>query len=168
MVLTLGIAGVGCIPAHASAETLSEDPIGPAYAQVDTSSYLNDEDNVPIPPNLLEKELKPDSTSAPARADTTRAPAAADTTAAGRGTVIPANPAQPETLRYVPPGDKMIETKGAPAAGAPGGKPRAAIGAVPPETAAVKKKAGLFGLGPPIVILGLAVIHFMVVKTVTH
>ena len=159
---------VGGARAAGAAES-REDPIGPAYAQVDTSSYMNDEDNVPIPPNLLEKGLKPDSTSAPAKPDTTRAPAAADTSAARRGTVVPANPAQPETLRYIPPSDKMVETKATPGgAAAPAGQPGAAVGALPPETAGVKKKAGLFGLGPPIVILGLAVIHFMVVKAVTH
>jgi hypothetical protein len=154
--------------AHAAfAAESREDAIGPAYAQVDTSSYLNDEDNVPIPPNLLDKGLRPDSTSAPARADTTRAPAATDTTAARRGTLVPANPAQPETLRYVPPSDKMVDTKGAPSGGGGSEKRAPALGAVPPETA-VKKKAGLFGLGPTVMIFGLAVIHFMVVKAVTH
>jgi hypothetical protein len=63
----------------------------------------------------------------------------------------------------------MIETK-APGngGGGEGGKTHAAIGGLPPETAVAKKKAGLFGLGPAVVILGVAVIHFMVVKAVTH
>jgi hypothetical protein len=127
-------------------------PLGAPFqvAQADTASGEGDEDEVPIPPNLLEptpppaspKEAAPDTTgAAAARHDSTRVS-------------LPATPTEPETLRYVQPGGL--------------GDPR-----MPPMPGPVlgthtpaKARAGLFGLGPAIVILGLAVIHFLVLRTV--
>jgi len=116
-------------------------------AQADTASQGDDEeeeeeeeDGVPIPSNLLDDEPKsvaPDTTGA----------------AAARDSVATSLPAEPETLRYVPPGD--------PAAAAKPGAPKAP--AIPP---APKQKSGLLGLTPAFVLLSLAVLHILVLRTV--
>jgi hypothetical protein len=120
-------------------------------AQADTASETGDEeDEVPIPPNLLEPGLPP-SPSKGSAPDTTGAAAARhDTT----GVSLPAASAAPETLRYVQPGTQA--------------EPRTPImpGPVLGTHTAAKARPGLFGLGPAIIILGLAVVHFFVFKAV--
>ncbi|HYJ33487.1 MAG TPA: hypothetical protein VE326_09740 [Candidatus Binatia bacterium] len=131
-------------------------------AQADTSGNPNgtqgdegddeeDENGVKIPPNLLEPDsdtVAPDTTGAPIRSNAIPvSPAPIDS---GR-TVVPAHPAQPETLRYFQPIDSSVAGK----APAPNLVP------VPP-----RKRGGIFGLGSAVVILSLAVVHFFVVKAV--
>ena len=128
-------------------------PLGASFplAQVDTSSGdEGDEDEVPIPPNLLEP-TRPSVSPKDAAPDTTGAAAALhDSTRVS----LPATPTEPETLRYVQPGGP--------------GDPRMAPmpGPVLGGHTPAKSRAGFFGLGPAVVILGLAVIHFMVLRTV--
>lgn len=137
-------------------------------AQADTSANPNgtqgdegddeeDDNGVKIPPNLLEPEpgtvpdttgTVPDTTAAPLRNNAI--PVSPTPGDSGR-TVVPASPAQQETLRYVQPTDAARSGK----APAPNLVP------VPP-----KWKGGIFGLGPAVVILSLAVVHFFVVKAV--
>ena len=119
-------------------------------AQADTTTPPgDDEEDEDIPANLRDntpppgfpgsKDAAPDTTgAAAARQDSTRAFLSA----------------QPETLNYVQPGSTPATI---------GAKPGKAVGAVPPPP---KPKGALFGLGPTVVILGLAVIHFLVLRTV--
>ncbi|HET7498073.1 MAG TPA: hypothetical protein VFM00_07210 [Candidatus Eisenbacteria bacterium] len=128
-------------------------------AQADTSGNPNgtqgdegdeEEDNgVKIPPNLLEPEpgTVPDTTGAPGQNVLPMSPAPSDS---GRA-IVPVNPALPETIRYVQPTDPAVKGK------AP------APNLVPVQP---KRKGGIFGLGPAVVILSLAVVHFFVVKAV--
>jgi hypothetical protein len=130
-------------------------------AQADTSGNPNgtqgdegddeeDDNGVKIPPNLLEPEpgTVPDTTGAPAPNALPVSPAPSDS---GRA-IVPANPALQETIRYVQPTDPAVTGK----APAPNLVP-----------VAPKRKGGIFGLGPAVVILSLAVVHFFVVKAVT-
>jgi hypothetical protein len=151
-VLLAGFALFGSPGPHAAA-----GPPGPPgatfqLAQADTTSSEDDEDDgedVPIPANLLEDSPFPGSKDAPP--DTTGAAAARDST---RTSI----PAEAETLRYVQPG-------GPRASGTPatmGAKP----GPAPPVATPPKPKGALFGLGPVVIILGIAVIHYLVLRTV--
>lgn len=120
----------------AQADTTS-NPSGP---QANPGDDEEDDNGVPIPPNLLEPEPKsvpPDTTGAPAaRSDSTR-------------NVVPAIPASPETLRYTPPSETAAAAK-----------------TRPPIVTAPKRRGGILGLTPMVVILGLAVVHFLVVQAV--
>lgn len=121
-------------------------------AQADTTTVPGDDEEDDIPANLRDpnppvgfpghKDEAPDTTgAAAARQDSTR-------------TFLST---QPETLQYVQPGSPP--TQGPATMGAkPGPAPTAKV---PP-----KPKGALFGLGPTVVILGLAVIHFLVLRTV--
>lgn len=136
--------------AHRASQVLlaqADTTSNPSVPQTGESGDEEDENGVPIPPNLLEPEPKsvlPDTTGAPAdSAEIFVPPARSDST----GAIVPANPAQPETLRYVQPVDPAAKT-GAPVVGAP------------------KHRGGVFGLTPAIVILGLAVLHFFIVQAV--
>lgn len=121
----------------AQADTTS-NPSGP---QANPDEGEEDDNGVPIPPNLLEPEPKaapPDTSGAgAARSDSTR-------------NLVPANPAQPETLRYHQPGtDTAASAKKA-----------------PPIVTAPTHRGGILGVTPVVVLLGLAVIHFLVVSAV--
>lgn len=120
---------------------LAQAPADPNATQGEGEEEDDEDKNqVPIPPNILEDTPK----AAPA--DTSGAGAPGDSAAIS----IPVQPALPETLRYAPPVDRSV------------GKAAGVVGA--PKVA--KRRGGLFGLGPVIIILGLAVIHFMVLKAV--
>jgi len=125
------------------------DPNG---SQVDQGD--DEEEDVPIPPNLLEDDSA-DTTDVPAPPVDAKS-AAPDTSGAAAGRNGAGNfiPQVPETLRYVPPGETPPPSAIKPATQAP---------LVP---VAPKKKVGLFGLTPAIVIASLAVLHFFVVKAV--
>ena len=106
-----------------------------------------DDQNIPV----FEDDPKPtpvDSTAAPtgARPDSTARPDSA--------AMLPVTPesAEPETLRYVPPGEA------APRAARPGDEPVAPV---------KKPKQGIFGIPPIVLILGLTAAHVFVVKAVT-
>jgi hypothetical protein len=148
--LLAGLLIVSASPAYAASShvawvVIAQATPDPNGSQVDQSDDEEDDNSVPIPPNLLEPEPKtapPDTSgAAAARSDST-------------GNIVPAIPTAPETLRYVPPGEKPgDDAKGA----------TAPPGLVP---VAPKHRGGLFGLTPAVVILGLAVAHFFVVKAV--
>jgi hypothetical protein len=127
----------------AQADTTSQ----PIVPQTGESDDEEDDNSVPIPPNLLEPEpgsVPPDSTGAPAdSAGILAPPARGDST----GVVVPANPAQQETLFMHPPDPAAAKT-GTPVVTAP------------------KHRGGIFGLTPAVVILSLAVLHFFIVQTV--
>lgn len=121
----------------AQADTTS-NPGGP---EANPDEGEEDDNGVPIPPNLLEPEPKaapPDTSGAgAARSDSTH-------------NVVPANPAQPETLRYVQPGtDAAASAKKA-----------------PPVVTVPKHRGGVFGVTPIVILLSLAVIHILVVSAV--
>ena len=103
-----------------------------------------EEEDVPIPPNLLEPE--------PGPPDTTRAPSALpDTSRAGKALADSAKAFRaepPETLHAAPP-------LGAPGTVMPGG-----AGAKKP------KSGGIWGVTPGVILLGLAALHIFVVRTV--
>jgi len=126
-------------PPARSGSMLAQAPADPNATQGEGEEEDEEDKNqVPIPPNILEETPK----AAPA--DTSGAAAPGDSAAIS----IPVQPALPETLRYAPPVDRSV------AAGVVG---------APKVT---KRRGGLFGLGPVIIILGLAVVHFMVLKAV--
>lgn len=117
-----------------------------------------EEEEVPIPENLLNDEpLVPpaqpsDTLQAPG--DTLSVPGAPADSAAFRADSlggVPSLPAEPETLFSVPPSMKP---------GAP--KPEQAD----PIVERRPGRRGLLGLAPVVVLLGLAVIHFLVIQTV--
>jgi hypothetical protein len=168
----MGLRGRACLAATvflaALAGVVTAAPAGRAatahtapwvlIAQADTTSHPSmpqtgesddeEEDNgVPIPPNLLEPEpgsVPPDTTGEPAdSAGILAPPARGDST----GVVVPANPAQRETLFLHPPDPAAVKT-GTPVVTAP------------------KHRGGVFGLTPAVVILSLAVLHFFIVQTV--
>lgn len=126
--------------------------IGRALAQAtdpgdpdDPEAEDEDEEEVPIPPNLLDDP-----------ADTLRAPGAPADSAAFRPDtlrVVPNVSAEPETLFSVPPG------VGQPAAGS---KP------IPAEPVVEQKRSrgGILGLTPAVIILGLAVLHLFVIRSI--
>jgi hypothetical protein len=66
-------------------------------------------------------------------------------------------PAEPETLRYVPPGERAAPASADTLGGGP-------LGQSQPE--AKKGRGGLFGLTPIVVLFGLAVAHVFIVKAV--
>jgi hypothetical protein len=121
----------------------------PSRTQGDEGDDEEDDNGVKIPPNLLDPEpgTVPDTTGAPGQNVLPVSPAPSDS---GRA-VVPANPALQETIRYVQPSDPAVKGK----APAPNLVP-----------VAPKRKGGIFGLGPAVVILSLAVVHFFVVKAV--
>lgn len=136
-------------PAHAAASrsgwtviAQADTTSNPSGPQVNPGDDEEDDNGVPIPPNLLEPEPKsvpPDTTGAPAaRSDSTR-------------NVVPAIPAPPETLRYTPPSEAAAAAK---------------TKTPLPIVTAPKRRGGILGLTPMVVILGLAVIHFLVVQAV--
>jgi hypothetical protein len=120
-------------------------------AQADTTAQPGDDedDEEDIPANLRDNTPPAGFGSKDAAPDTTGAAAARDST---RTSIS----AEPETLRYEQPGGPPIP--GA-TIGAKPGKP--VVPAAPP-----KPKGALFGLGPTVVILGLAVVHFLVLRAV--
>ena len=131
----------------------AEVPGDPEDPEVD-----EEEEEVPIPENLLKDEpLVPpaqpsDTLQAPG--DTLSVPATPADSAAVRADSlggVPNLPAQPETLFSVPPSMKP---------GAP--KP----GQAEPIVERPPRRRGLLGLAPVVVLLGLAVVHFLVIQTV--
>ena len=161
--LVLALSGAfGPAAANAAGNVSARSSAGwTQIAQADTTTDPNgsqidedDEEDVPIPPNLLEPETNPpvpDTTAAPgSMPDTTGVLGAPrDST----GTVVPTVPAEPETLFSVPPGTK------------PGTAIRPGANTVVP--APIKKsRGGIFGLTPALVILSLAVVHILVLRAV--
>jgi hypothetical protein len=69
----------------------------------------------------------------------------------------PDSTAPAETLRYVPPSERIMGV--GPRQERPGDEPAPIV---------KKPKGGLFGLPPIFIILGLTVVHIMVVRTVTE
>lgn len=157
--MLLALAGVVVTSTAPARPATAQSPRAPwiLLAQADTTSNptapqtddSDEEDNgVPIPPNLLEPEpntVPPDTTGAPDSTGIVSPPARRDST----GLVIPANPAQQETIRYVQPVD-----------------PSSARSAPAPPVVTPKHRGGIFGLTPAVVILSLAVLHFFVVQAV--
>lgn len=170
--MLLALAGVvvtPTVPARGEPERSARTP-WVLLAQADTTSNPSapqtdesddEEDNgVPIPPNLLEPEpnaVPPDTTGAPDSTGMVVPPARSDSTGLlipstrsdSTGLAIPANPAQQETIRYVQPVD-----------------PTSSARTAPPVVTGPKHRGGIFGLTPAVVILSLAVLHFFIVQTV--
>lgn len=160
MLAWLGAGSAGQSPASAAPAPGGWTVVAQADTSFDPDSTQGeegaDEDNgVKIPPNLLvpgPDTPPPDSTGAAAPTDSSGIllPAAPAPPDSGRA-VMPPQPAEPETIRYVQPNDPAVTGK----APAPNLVP-----------VAPKKKGGVFGMTPAIVILSLAVVHFFVVKSV--
>jgi hypothetical protein len=132
--MTAGAAG------H-SGTGMVEPPRATMLAQADTSGVPvrdeGDEEEVPIPPNLQDKETLPDTGAvAP---DTLRQS-------------LPVTPGLPDTLHM--PGSQPP--------GNPGGR---APGSTPPTTPA-KPKGSLFGLAPVFVIGAIVVVNVLIIKAV--
>ena len=120
------------------------DTPAPDTGDTDDTGATGDDQDVPIP--VFEDEVpKADST-----ADSTAVKPSASFLP------ILGDSAAPETLRYVPPGEKPPVKAGGPVK--PGDEPAAIV---------KKPKQGLFGLPPIFVILGLTAVHVFVVKAVT-
>jgi hypothetical protein len=157
----------------ASGQRAAAGPSSPRDApfqltQADTTAPPGDdqEDDEDIPANLRDHSPPPGFPGSPGSPESPQSPqspqskdAAPDTTgaAAARDSIRTSLPAQPETLRYVQPGGPPL-----PGARTAGAKPGQAVGTAPPP----KPHAALFGLGPVVIILGLAVIHFLVLRSV--
>ncbi|HKQ19986.1 MAG TPA: hypothetical protein VJW75_09595 [Candidatus Eisenbacteria bacterium] len=94
----------------------------------------------------------------PAPVDSTSVPGSSTGARPDSAAMLPVTPqsAEPETLRYVPPGER-------PPASATGAK-RASDEPLPPVK---KPKQGIFGIPPIFLILGLTAAHVFVVKAVT-
>lgn len=166
--LLAGMTGTGARDASAASTHPSRTVIAqadPSGSQVDPAGDDTTEEDVPIPPNLLEPGPAPapsDTTGAPAaRTDSTAAPAVrSDSTSAPGGSIptradsarsaVPFTPAQTETLFSVPPGVKTG-----------GGKPSVKDPVVVP-----KRSGGILGLTPVVVLLSLAVVHILVLRAV--
>lgn len=159
--LALLPAGTGATHGAAQAAGLSAAAEGRLFAQVqpppnpddpqDPESEDPEEEEVPIPPNLLEDEPIVPPAAPP---DSLGAPAPADSAAAGADTLrfVPNVPAEPETL-FSDPG-KVLP--------GPGDKP-------PPADPIVERRpsrGGILGLTPIVVLLGLAIIHVLVVRSI--
>jgi hypothetical protein len=100
-----------------------------------------EEEDVPIPPNLQDSQEPQDPKSAPP--DTSGAAAARDSAGVSL-------PALPDTLHIPDRLPSATQVRGAPDAA--------------PPPAAPKPKGGIFGLAPIVVILGLAAIHVLVIR----
>lgn len=126
-----------------------QDPAGdPAPDPDDT-----DDNEVPFP--VFEdtpKETPVDSASV-----NTRAPGTGARPDSASFLPVGAESAEPETLRYVPPGERPTST--GTHATKPGDEPAPIV---------KKPKGGPFGLPPIIVILGLTAVHVFVVKLVAN
>ncbi len=154
-VLLAGFALFGSPGPHAAAGPPAPRGTSFQLAQADTTSpedEKEDEEDVPIPENLRDgtppagfprssKDAPPDTTGA----------------ASARDSTMISLPADPETLRYDQPGGPPTTPK-----------LPATIGAKPPPPVPTppKPKGALFGLGPAVIILGIAVIHYFVLRTV--
>jgi hypothetical protein len=151
-VLLAGVALFGSPGPQAAAGPPAPSGTSSQLAQADTTSPVDeteDEEDVPIPENLRDDTPPPGFGSKDALPDTTGAASARDST-------MISLPADPETLRYDQPG------------GPPSSKLPATIGAKPPTPVPIppKPKGALFGLGPAVIILGIAVLHYFVLRTV--
>lgn len=155
----LALGAVPGVPAAPSPHTAVAANGWIVVAQADTSVAPNgsgdddegeeDENDVKIPPNLLEPEPA-DTTGQPPATQNSLPLSPADSGAvAPRGQVVPPTSALPETLRYAPPGEPSAVAK--------------APNLVP---VAPKKRGGILGLTPAVMLLGLAVVHILVVKAV--
>jgi hypothetical protein len=142
-------AAAGSPPGGSAVIAQADTSGNPNGTQGDVGDDEEDDNGVKIPPNLLEPEpgTVPDTTAAPGQNVLPVSPAPSDS---GRA-IVPVNPALQETIRYVQPTDTDAMRK----APAPNLVP-----------VAPKRKGGIFGLGPAVVILSLAVVHFFVVKAV--
>lgn len=124
--------------------TQEGEPVDP-----DDADEADDEEALPIP--VFEDDAKGSPFDS----------ASTDTLPPGTGarpdsaSLLPAvgGSAEPETLRYVPPGERPVGP--APGPKKPGDEPAAIV---------KKPKGGPFGLPPIAVILGLTVVHVFVVK----
>ena len=125
-----------------------QDPSGdPAPEPDDTDD--TDDNAEPFP--VFEDEPKP----APVDSGSVNTPVPATGARPDSASFLPVGgeSAEPETLRYVPPGERPTGTHGT----GPGDEP-------PPLVK--KPRGGPFGLPPILVILGLGVVHVFVVKLV--
>lgn len=156
----LALAGTprGAAEATAASDREASRMLAQAEIPADPEDPEAEEEEVPIPENLLNDEpLVPpaqpsDTLQAPG--DTLSVPGAPADSAAFRADSlggVPSLPAEPETLFSVPPSMKP---------GAP--KPEQAD----PIVERRPGRRGLLGLAPVVVLLGLAVIHFLVIQTV--
>ncbi len=123
-----------------------QDPSG------DETPEPNDTDDNEEPFPVFEDDPKP----APVDSGAVKTPVPATGARPDSASFLPVGreSAEPETLRYVPPGERP--TTG-PHATKPGDEP---------PTLVKKPRGGPFGLPPIIVILGLTVVHVFVVKLV--
>jgi hypothetical protein len=144
--LAMVVAAFG--PAGRSSAGTASLPTGvTVLAQADTSGVpvfegdedegTDEEEEVPIPPNLQDKETLPDSSGAVP--DTLRE-------------ALPVNPARPDTI-HMPTGKPPQDVSGArPAPGNPSapGKPR----------------GSLFGLAPIVVIAAIVVVNVLLIRAI--
>ena len=131
-----GESGTGKVQPPGATMLAQADTSGVPVFQGDDEGDEGDEEEVPIPPNLLEKETLPDTGAvAP---DTLRQS-------------LPVNPGLPDTLHM--PGSQPPTTPGS---RAPGSLP----------TTPAKKKGSLFGMAPIVVIGAIVVLNVLIIKTV--
>ena len=144
--LAMVVAAFG--PTGRSGAVMAKPPPGATIllAQADTSGapvlegddVEDEEEDVPIPPNLQDKEMLPDSSEA--APDTLRE-------------ALPTSPARPDTL-HMPTGQPPRDVSGTqPAPGIPSSAPG-------------KARGSLFGLAPVIVIGAIVVVTFFLVRAV--
>jgi hypothetical protein len=132
---------------RSGAATTSLPAGGTALAQADTSGVpvfegdedegTDEEEDVPIPPNLQEKEMVPDTSGA--APDTLRE-------------ALPVNPALPDTL-HMPTGQPPQGVSGT----------RSSAG---PPSAPAKPRGSLFGLAPIVVIGAIVVVNVLLIRAV--